>query len=485
VATVWEWEPATTRPITQTEGVLGTTDQRFHSIVTDLVGTPSELLDESGAVAWHLQATLWGKVLSGPGRAYTPLRFPGQYHDAETGLHYNVNRYYDPEVGRYLSHDPLGLAPAPDSLAYVGNPTALIDPLGLAPTVTPCAKKAKATAKASTGGGVSKAKQQLTGTTPAAAKKKPVAPRGKPSDGTYGTTKQEQKRVGDKFKNDINNDPNWPAAANKKIDGNSTHQSEHPIGYKAIAGDEFKREGAAKADFKKAGVDPSDADKANMATAKRLEDNAPAYQESHKAHRDNIGTGGRGEKDGSGWNADSYRKDLNTTLHEGRPSDGVQLNQLSYANQHLKNDGITPAPERDSFRPTDGTAQGKVADDSYHHMVDKMEGRGVEFSDGQGGTQHTPPVSKDDVVEMHAARDVVRDGANVSKEDMPGFLHQKEMDHRYDAPTADDWKKVDAETKDVDMSDKAIQEAADKQRQRMADMYASRGGRDPNAMDVD
>jgi RHS repeat-associated protein len=488
VATVWEWEPATARPITQTEGVLGAPDQRFHSIVTDLVGTPSELLDESGAVAWHLQATLWGKVLSGPGRAYTPLRFPGQYHDAETGLHYNVNRYYDPEVGRYLSHDPLGLAPAPDSLAYVGNPTALIDPLGLAPTVTPCAKKAKATAKASTSGGVSKSKKQLLGPTPGPSKK-PATPRGKPSDGTYGTTKQEQKRVGEKFKQDINNDPNWPAAANKKIHGDHTHQSEHPIGYKAIGGDEFQRAKAHEADikkeFKNGRTDPiSQAEKDNIATAKRLEDKAPAYQESFQAHRDNIGTGVRGEKDGSGFNATSYRESLNNTLHEGRPSDGVQLNQLTYANQHLKNDGITPAPERDSFRPTDGSAQGKVADDSYHHMVDKMEGRGVEFSDGNGGTSMTPPVSKDDALEMHVARDVVRDGANVSKDDMPDFLHDKQMDRLYDKPTADDWKDVDNDTKGVDTSDKAIQDAADTQRQRMADMIAKqRAERD--WMDVD
>ena len=47
-------------------------------------------------------------VADEPARAWTPLRFPGQYHDRETGLHYNFHRYYDPETGRYLSHDPLG-----------------------------------------------------------------------------------------------------------------------------------------------------------------------------------------------------------------------------------------------------------------------------------------------------------------------------------------------------------------------------------------
>jgi hypothetical protein len=82
------------------------------------------------------------------------------------------------------------------------------------------------------------------------------------------------------------------------------------------------------------------------------------------------------------------------------------------------------------------------------------------------------------------ARDVVRDGANVSKDDMPGFLHDKQMDRLYDKPNAENWKTVDNDTKDVDMSDKAVQEAADKQRQRMADMIEKqRQNRD--WMDVD
>ena len=61
----------------------------------------------------------------------TPLRFPGQRHDPETGLAYNLHRYYDPETGQYASVDPLGLAPSPHPRNYVPNPTAAIDPLGL------------------------------------------------------------------------------------------------------------------------------------------------------------------------------------------------------------------------------------------------------------------------------------------------------------------------------------------------------------------
>lgn len=63
----------------------------------------------------------------------------GQYFDPESGLHYNYFRHDDPETARYLSYDPLGLAPAPNPAAYVPNPHTWVDPMGLAacPTFTP------------------------------------------------------------------------------------------------------------------------------------------------------------------------------------------------------------------------------------------------------------------------------------------------------------------------------------------------------------
>ncbi|WP_416520587.1 RHS repeat-associated core domain-containing protein, partial [Streptomyces achromogenes] len=63
--------------------------------------------------------------------------FPGQYYDPETGLHYNYFRHYDPETARYLTPDPLGLAPAPNPVTYIHNPHVWVDPLGLAPVVCP------------------------------------------------------------------------------------------------------------------------------------------------------------------------------------------------------------------------------------------------------------------------------------------------------------------------------------------------------------
>ncbi|WP_405449637.1 putative T7SS-secreted protein [Streptomyces erythrochromogenes] len=128
------WDHAGLRPLAQTERRNDSTDERFFAIVTDLIGTPTELVDESGDLAWRTRTTLWGTTTwTRDATAYTPLRFPGQYFDPESGLHYNHFRYYDPESARYLSQDPLGLAPAPNTATYVNNPQTWSDPRGLSP----------------------------------------------------------------------------------------------------------------------------------------------------------------------------------------------------------------------------------------------------------------------------------------------------------------------------------------------------------------
>ncbi|MER7794968.1 putative T7SS-secreted protein [Streptomyces sp. NPDC097640] len=133
------WDHDGLHPVAQTERITEETtqreiDQRFFAIVTDLVGTPTELVDESGEIAWQTRSTLWGTTTWTRGSTtYTPLRFPGQYYDPETGLHYNHYRYYDPTTARYLTPDPLGLLPAPNPTTYIHNPHTWTDPLGLSP----------------------------------------------------------------------------------------------------------------------------------------------------------------------------------------------------------------------------------------------------------------------------------------------------------------------------------------------------------------
>ncbi|MEV3859502.1 DUF6531 domain-containing protein [Streptomyces sp. NPDC050095] len=132
------WEHRGLHPVCQIESKHvsrdgAETDARFFAIVTDLVGTPTELVDEHGTVAWRTRATVWGDTAWNKGaEAYTPLRFPGQYADHETRLHYNYFRHYDPETARYTGPDPLGLGPAANPVAYVHHPLTWSDPLGLA-----------------------------------------------------------------------------------------------------------------------------------------------------------------------------------------------------------------------------------------------------------------------------------------------------------------------------------------------------------------
>lgn len=106
----------------------------FHAVVTDAVGTPTELVTPDGEVAWKRNSTLWGTRLPHAEESTTldcPIRFPGQYADSETGLNYNYFRYYDPEIAGYISADPLGLEPAANHHAYVINALSWSDPLGL------------------------------------------------------------------------------------------------------------------------------------------------------------------------------------------------------------------------------------------------------------------------------------------------------------------------------------------------------------------
>ena len=105
---------------------------------TDHLDTPRVLTDASGVVVWQAESGAYGTGApdEDPDGDLTALsfslRFPGQYYDAETGLHYNRFRYYDPEVGRYISGDPIGQLGGVNLYTYaLNNPANWFDFFGL------------------------------------------------------------------------------------------------------------------------------------------------------------------------------------------------------------------------------------------------------------------------------------------------------------------------------------------------------------------
>ncbi|EOY5379959.1 RHS repeat-associated core domain-containing protein, partial [Cronobacter dublinensis] len=102
---------------------------------TELNGLPERVTDADGQTVWRGQFSTWGKTereLSVPQwQVPQNLRFQGQYLDRESGLHYNLFRYYDPVAGRYTQMDPIGLLGGINTYGYVPDPLTWVDPLGL------------------------------------------------------------------------------------------------------------------------------------------------------------------------------------------------------------------------------------------------------------------------------------------------------------------------------------------------------------------
>jgi len=128
------WEPDSaygTNPLWQAE--IQGASWHFHFLHPDQLGTPQLATDAQGNITWQATSEAFGRTFPAPTNAITMnLRFPGQYFDQELGLHYNYFRDYDPEVGRYVERDPMGLAGGVNLYGYVeGNPIGAIDPQGL------------------------------------------------------------------------------------------------------------------------------------------------------------------------------------------------------------------------------------------------------------------------------------------------------------------------------------------------------------------
>ncbi|WP_308025175.1 RHS repeat domain-containing protein, partial [Neisseria oralis] len=104
-------------------------------IHTDQIGIPREMTDMYGNLLWYGEYSAWGR-LNRDERVYQnvhqPFRLQNQYYDRETGLHYNLMRYYEAETGRFINQDPIGLWGGENLYAFAPNAQAWVDPLGLA-----------------------------------------------------------------------------------------------------------------------------------------------------------------------------------------------------------------------------------------------------------------------------------------------------------------------------------------------------------------
>ncbi len=107
---------------------------KFYYYLNDSLGTPQMMTDETNTVVWEGLYKPFGEADVNPNSTVeNNFRFPGQYYDSETGLHYNYYRFYDPKRGRYLTPDPIGLEGMdPNIYGYVrNNPVNSFDPQGL------------------------------------------------------------------------------------------------------------------------------------------------------------------------------------------------------------------------------------------------------------------------------------------------------------------------------------------------------------------
>jgi len=124
----------TTNPLWMKVPATGTqTAAAYYTYQNDHLGTPQKLLNQSGVTVWSATYDAFGKAtIDSASTVSNNLRYPGQYYDAESGLHYNWNRYYNSKTGRYETSDPIGLWGGLNEYTYsYGNPLRYADPYGL------------------------------------------------------------------------------------------------------------------------------------------------------------------------------------------------------------------------------------------------------------------------------------------------------------------------------------------------------------------
>jgi RHS repeat-associated protein len=118
------------RPLAVVNGV-GTTGVAVWNVSVDHLNRPVLMTNPLTTAMWTAVWQPWGGAHSITGTATLDTRFPGQWYQSETGLHYNWHRSYDPTVGRYTQPDPLGFVDGPSVYGYAkGRPGMLVDPTG-------------------------------------------------------------------------------------------------------------------------------------------------------------------------------------------------------------------------------------------------------------------------------------------------------------------------------------------------------------------
>ena len=113
----------------------GESKQEINYFHCDQIGIPREMTDKDGNLLWFGNYTGWGRLKEETkvtDSAYQPFRLQNQYCDRETGLHYNFFRYYEPNAGRFVNQDPIGLWGGENFYQFAENVTGWIDPYGLA-----------------------------------------------------------------------------------------------------------------------------------------------------------------------------------------------------------------------------------------------------------------------------------------------------------------------------------------------------------------
>ena len=130
-------DPSSYEPLAQVRDWTTAEDENrqetnyFHC---DQIGIPREMTDKDGNLLWFGNYTGWGRLKEETkvtDSAYQPFHLQNQYADRETGLHYNFFRYYEPDAGRFVNQDPIGLNGGENLYQFAKNTQIWIDTLGL------------------------------------------------------------------------------------------------------------------------------------------------------------------------------------------------------------------------------------------------------------------------------------------------------------------------------------------------------------------